>query len=253
MLVVPAIDIRGGKCVRLLRGDYAQETVYGDDPAAMALRWIEQGARALHLVDLDGARSGRSDNERAVADILRAISASGATGVTTELGGGIRDVDSAARWLDAGVDRVILGTVAVTKPQVLSLAAASFPGRVWVGIDARDGEVAIAGWERGSGTEALALARQAERRGAAGIIYTDIARDGTRSGVNVEATVRLASTVGVPVFASGGVGSTDDIVALRAASTPIAGVIVGRALYEGAVTLPALLQAAIEADEAGAE
>jgi phosphoribosylformimino-5-aminoimidazole carboxamide ribotide isomerase len=244
MLIVPAIDIRGGQCVRLLRGDYARETVYGDDPAAMALRWVEEGASTLHLVDLDGARSGRSDNERAVRGVLAALGARSGTRTTTELGGGIRDVEAVARWLGAGLDRVILGTVAVTEPDIVSRAAERFPGRVWVGIDARDGKVAVAGWETGTETSAADLARDAERRGAAGVIYTDIERDGTRTGVNVDATVRLADAVGIPVFASGGVGSAADVDALRAAGSKIAGVIVGRALYDGATTLAELLAAA---------
>jgi len=241
MLIVPAIDIRRGKCVRLLRGDYARETVYGDDPAAMALRWVDEGARTLHLVDLDGARSGRSDNETAVKAVLDALASRPGPHVTTELGGGIRAVDAIARWLDAGLDRVILGTVAVTEPDIVSRASERFPGRVWVGIDARDGNVAVAGWETGTQTGAVELARAVERRGAAGIIYTDIERDGTRTGVNAEATARLASAVGIPVFASGGVGSAADIAALRAVRGEIAGVIVGRALYDGATTLAELL------------
>lgn len=244
MLIVPAIDIRDGKCVRLLRGDYARETVYGDDPAAMAVRWVEQGASTLHLVDLDGARSGRSDNESAVRAILAALASRPGARVTTELGGGIRDANAVARWLEAGLDRVILGTVAVTEPDVVSRAADRFPGRVWVGIDARDGKVAVAGWEKGTETSATALARDVEGRGAAGIIYTDIERDGTRTGVNVDATARLAAAVGIPVFASGGVGSAADVDALCAAGSKIAGVIVGRALYDGAATLADLLAAA---------
>jgi phosphoribosylformimino-5-aminoimidazole carboxamide ribotide isomerase len=244
LIVVPAIDIRGGKCVRLLRGDYARETVYGDDPAAMALRWVAEGAGTLHLVDLDGARSGRSDNESAVRAILATLAARPGPRVLTELGGGIRDTDAVARWLDAGLDRVILGTVAVTEPDIVSRAANRFPGRVWVGIDARDGKVAVAGWETGTQTSAVELAREVEGRGAAGIIYTDIERDGTRTGVNVDATARLAGAVGIPVFASGGVGAAADIEALCAAGSKIAGVIVGRALYDGATTLAELLAVA---------
>jgi phosphoribosylformimino-5-aminoimidazole carboxamide ribotide isomerase len=244
MEIVPAIDIRGGKCVRLLRGDYAQETVYGDDPAAMATRWVDEGARVLHLVDLDGARSGRSENREAVVRVLRELSRPGGARVVTELGGGIRDVESVAQWLDAGLDRVILGTVAVTEPSVVSRAAERFAGRVWVGIDARNGEVAVSGWETGTATRALDLAKDAEARGAAGIIYTDIERDGTRAGLNIEATAHIASAVSIPVFASGGVGSVADVQRLCRARTGVAGVLVGRALYDGTASLAELLTAA---------
>jgi len=202
VLVVPAIDIRGGKCVRLVRGDYDRETVFGDDPASMARRWVEAGARALHLVDLDGARAGRSENDRAVEAILAELRRCDGTPPVTELGGGIRDVAAVERWLAAGLDRVVLGTVAVTEPDVVSAAASRFPGRVWVGIDARSGSVAIGGWIEGTRVDAIELARDIEARGASGIIYTDIDRDGTGAGVNAEATARLARAVSVPVFAS---------------------------------------------------
>jgi phosphoribosylformimino-5-aminoimidazole carboxamide ribotide isomerase len=242
LLVVPAIDIRGGKCVRLVRGDYSRETVFGDDPAAMAKRWLDEGARALHLVDLDGARSGNSDNANAVKAILREV-ARAPGHVTTELGGGIRDLDAIEHWLGAGIDRVIIGTAAVRDPALVSRAAERFPGRVWVGVDARDGKVAVSGWTEETSVHALQFSRAMESRGAAGIIYTDIERDGTGSGVNAEATARIAAAVGILVFASGGVHGADDVVRLRNAGG-IAGVIVGRALYDGAVTLAELLAAA---------
>jgi len=254
LIVVPAIDIRAGKCVRLIQGDYDRETVFGDDPAAMAERWAGSGASALHLVDLDGARSGRSDNATAVEAIverLRTVAAEQGRDrpIVTDLGGGIRDGDAAARWLDIGIDRVILGTVAVTDPDVVTLCCERYPGRVWVGIDARAGRVAVSGWTEGTDRDVLELAAEVEGCGAGGIIYTDIDRDGTGAGVNAEATARLASAVRCPVYASGGVHSAADVERLASASAAfpgndIAGVIVGRALYDGAVTLEELIAVA---------
>ena len=248
MIVVPAIDIRGGKCVRLVQGDYARETVFGDEPADMARRWMREGATALHLVDLDGAKSGRRDNEPAVSNVLRAVADSATrAGVcpATQLGGGIRDIESVEFWLDAGIDRVILGTAAVREPSLVENAASRFPGRVWVGIDARDGKVAVDGWTRTTERLAADLAGEMQERGAAGVIYTDIGRDGTGKGVNVEATAALADRLRIPVFASGGVHSREDVVRLReVGGKGVAGVVVGRALYDGAVTLADLLAAA---------
>lgn len=248
MLVVPAIDIRGGKCVRLFQGDYARETVFGDRPADMARRWIDEGAEALHLVDLDGARSGRSENFAAVsavmAEVMRLRTQLGRA-IVVDLGGGIRDEAGIALWLDAGIDRVILGTAAIENPALIDVAAKRYSGGIWVGIDARDGKVAVDGWTRTTPRDAVDLARDAERRGAAGIVYTDIARDGTGGGVNVESTASLADRVAIPVYASGGVHSTDDVAKLKTVEKRgVAGVIVGRALYDGAVTLGALLDAA---------
>ena len=242
MLILPAIDIRGGRCVRLIQGDYARETVFADDPAAMAERWLAEGARAIHIVDLDGARDGTVTNRVAVQGILKAAAGSGAI---TELGGGIRDLAGIEGWLEAGLTRVIIGTAAVREPQLVSDAAARWPGRVWVGIDARGGKVAVQGWLETTGVDAIELARDMESRGAAGIVFTDIDRDGTGKGVSVESTARLAEALGIPVVASGGVHSLDDVARLReVAASGIEGVIVGRALYDGAVTLPALLAAA---------
>lgn len=243
MLILPAIDIRGGRCVRLLQGDYAKETVFGDDPAAMAERWLGDGASALHLVDLDGARDGASTNRAAVLAILAKVKESGRA-VVTELGGGIRDLAGVQAWLDAGLSRAVIGTAAITDPDMVTEAARRFPGRVWVGIDARGGKVAVKGWLEDTAVDAIALAREMESRGAAGIIYTDIDRDGTGHGVSVESTARLAEALSIPVVASGGVHSVDDVRRLRAVeSTGIEGVIVGRALYDAKVTLAELIAA----------
>jgi phosphoribosylformimino-5-aminoimidazole carboxamide ribotide isomerase len=239
VLILPAIDIRGGRCVRLVQGDYARETVFADDPTAMAARWIAEGAAAIHIVDLDGARDGRVTNREAVAGILAEAARAG---VLTELGGGIRDLAGVETWLEAGVGRVIIGTAAVRQPDLVGEAARRWPGRVWVGIDARSGKVAVEGWLETTGVDAVELARDMEARGAGGIVFTDIDRDGTGRGVSVESTARLADALAIPVVASGGVHSVDDVVRLRGvAARGIDGVIVGRALYDGAVALPALL------------
>ncbi len=246
MLILPAIDIRAGRCVRLFQGDYARETIFGDDPAAMAERWLGQGARALHLVDLDGARDGASTNRAAVLAILAVVKASGRA-VVTELGGGIRDLAGVENWLEAGLSRAVIGTAAVTNPELVSEASRRFPGRVWVGIDARGGKVAVKGWLEDTAVDAIALAREMESRGAGGIIFTDIDRDGTGHGVAVESTARLAAALSIPVVASGGVDSVDDVRRLRAVeSSGIEGVIVGRALYDGKVCLADLLAAAAQ-------
>ncbi|HEY2773783.1 MAG TPA: 1-(5-phosphoribosyl)-5-[(5-phosphoribosylamino)methylideneamino]imidazole-4-carboxamide isomerase [Candidatus Binatia bacterium] len=244
MLVLPAIDIRGGRCVRLVQGDYARETVFADDPAAMAERWLGEGADALHVVDLDGAREGAVANRRAVEGILSAAARCGRR-IVTELGGGIRDLAGIEAWLEAGLGRVILGTAAVREPSLVAEAALRWPGRVWVGIDARGGKVAVAGWKETTAIDAIDLALGMQERGAAGIVFTDIDRDGTGLGVSVESTARLASALQIPVVASGGVHSAADVERIRDANCAgIEGVVVGRALYDGAVTLAALLAAA---------
>lgn len=244
MLILPAIDIRGGRCVRLIQGDYARETVFADDPTAMAARWLGEGAAAIHIVDLDGARDGSVTNRTAVEGILRAVAASGRP-VITELGGGIRDLAGIEGWLEAGLTRVIVGTAAVREPDLVSEAARRWPGRVWVGIDARGGKVAVQGWMETTDVDATSLARDMEGRGAAGIVFTDIDRDGTGKGVSVESTARLAAGLSIPVVASGGVHSTGDVERLRmVAANGIEGVIVGRALYDGSVKLAALMAAA---------
>lgn len=233
MLILPAIDLKGGRCVRLLRGDFAAETVYGDDPVAMGRRWVEAGARYLHVVDLDGAVSGRPENGEAIAALCATLP------VPVQVGGGIRTVERAGTLLGLGADRVIFGTAALETPEVVEEACRRFPGRVAIGIDARNGKVAVQGWLETSDVTALDLARRFAGLGAACIIYTDIDRDGTQEGVNVAATRALAEGVGIPVIASGGVGSLADIEALLPCeSAGVVGVIVGRALYTGAVSLP---------------
>lgn len=241
MLILPAIDLKGGRCVRLMRGDMNAETVYGDDPVAMGRRWVDEGGEYLHVVDLDGAVSGEPKNSEAIAALCRALP------IPIEVGGGIRTVERAQALVDLGVDRIIFGTAALSNADVVRRACEMFLGRVAVGIDARDGMVAVQGWTETSGTPATELAREVEAMGASRIIYTDISRDGTQQGVNVEATAALAEAVGIAVTASGGVGSLDDIIALRRyEASGIDSVIVGRALYTGVVKLSEAIKAARE-------
>ncbi|MGE5233611.1 MAG: 1-(5-phosphoribosyl)-5-[(5-phosphoribosylamino)methylideneamino]imidazole-4-carboxamide isomerase [Acidobacteriota bacterium] len=239
MLIIPAIDLKGGRCVRLLRGEMSAETVYGDDPVAMGRRWVAEGGEYLHVVDLDGAVSGQPVNGTAIAALCRELS------VPIEVGGGVRSVERAAELLAAGVDRVIFGTAALAHPEVVGEACRRFPGRVAVGIDARDGRVAVQGWTETSSVTAIELARRVQDLGAARLIYTDISRDGTQQGVNVEATRALAAGVDIPVVASGGVGSLADVTALLPCeSDGVDALIIGRALYTGAVKLAEAIAAA---------
>jgi len=231
MILYPAIDLKDGACVRLLRGEMEAATVFGTDPAAQASAFEDAGCRWLHLVDLNGAFAGAPVNGAAVEDILRAVS------VPVQLGGGIRDRATIEAWLAKGVARVILGTAALRDPDLVRAAAAAHPGRVAVGIDARDGRVAVEGWAETSDVTALDLARRFEDAGVAAIIYTDIERDGAMQGPNVAATAALARAVSIPVIASGGVSSIDDLRALRAIGAPLDGAISGRALYEGRLDL----------------
>jgi phosphoribosylformimino-5-aminoimidazole carboxamide ribotide isomerase len=232
MLVLPAIDLKGGRCVRLLRGDMQAETVYGDDPVAMGRRWVDAGAEYLHVVDLDGAVSGAPANAEAIAGLCAKLP------IPIEVGGGVRSVERAGALFAAGADRVIFGTAALEHPEIVADACKRFDRRIAVGIDARDGHVAVKGWTETSSVTAVDLAKRFEKCGVAWIIYTDINRDGTQEGVNVEATRALAEAIDIPVIASGGVGSLDDIEALLPCeSAGVAGVIVGRALYTGAVDL----------------
>jgi len=230
MILYPAIDLKGGKCVRLVRGDMESAEVFNDDPAAQGKAFQDAGFRWLHIVDLDGAVGGRAINAAAVRSILGAMS------LPAQLGGGIRDMAAIEGWLAAGISRVILGTVAVKNPALVREASKAFPGKIAVGIDAKAGRVAIQGWAEDTDLLAVDLALQFEDAGVACIIYTDIARDGTGTGVNVEETSAIASAVRVPVIASGGIGSLDDLRALKTRAHPnINGVICGRALYDGRV------------------
>ncbi len=232
MLVIPAIDLKGGRCVRLYQGDMDRATVYSDDPVATALRWQSEGAERLHVVDLDGAVSGAGVNTTTIEQICAALS------IPVQVGGGIRTVAAAVHLFASGVHRVILGTIAYRQPAIVAEACQRFPGRITVGIDARAGKVAVQGWTEGTELDAVSLARQCATMGVSEIVYTDIARDGTEQGVNVDATLALAHAVALPIIASGGVASSSDIERLAPLSKEgIAGVIVGRALYTGAVTL----------------
>ncbi|MCI6283122.1 1-(5-phosphoribosyl)-5-[(5-phosphoribosylamino)methylideneamino]imidazole-4-carboxamide isomerase [Selenomonas sp.] len=232
MKIYPAIDIRGGKCVRLFKGDFAQETVFSDSPAAMAKQWESEGAEYLHLVDLDGARAGRPENLATVKDILAAVT------IPVELGGGIRTMENIDEVLALGVRRVILGSVAVRDPELVCEACAKYGDRIVVGIDAKDGIVAVDGWGVSGDVDVITLAKKMKDAGVRTIIYTDISRDGTLSGVNVEATAKLARESGVDVVASGGVKDLADIRALLPyADDGIEGVIVGKSIYTGSLDL----------------
>lgn len=236
MILYPAIDLKDGQCVRLLRGEMDRATVFGDDPAAQAASFVEAGCEWLHLVDLNGAFAGAPVNGAAVRAILARVP------VPCQLGGGIRDMDTIAMWLEAGLARVILGTVAVENPALVREAARAFPGKVAVGIDARQGRVATRGWAEETDVQATDLARSFQDAGVAAIIYTDIDRDGAMQGPNIEATEALALAVSIPVIASGGVSRMADLIALRDTGV-ISGAISGRALYDGAIDLRAALAA----------
>jgi phosphoribosylformimino-5-aminoimidazole carboxamide ribotide isomerase len=230
MLLIPAIDLKDGHCVRLRQGDMADVTVFSEDPRAMARHWLDQGARRLHLVDLNGAVAGRPKNEAAIKAIVRAVG----DDIPVQLGGGIRDLDTIERYLDDGISYVIIGTAAVKNPGFLHDACVAFPGHIIVALDAKDGKVATDGWSKMTGHDVVDLARKFEEYGVEAVIYTDIGRDGMLSGVNVQATVRLAQALRIPVIASGGIASMNDIQALcEVESEGIVGAITGRAIYEG--------------------
>lgn len=241
MTIFPAIDLRGGKCVRLFQGDFGQETVFSNRPADVARKWQEQGAEFLHLVDLDGARSGHSENLATVQDILAAVT------IPVELGGGIRTMENIDAVLALGVRRVILGSVAVRDPRLVADACAKYGDRIVVGIDAKDGIVAVDGWGISGDIEVITLAKRMKESGVRTIIYTDISRDGTLSGVNVKATAELARESGVRIVASGGVRDARDIKALKPYERDgIEGVIVGKSIYTGSLSLPEALAIAAE-------
>ena len=241
MTIFPAIDLRGGKCVRLFKGDFDQETVFSDQPAEVAQRWQAQGAQFLHLVDLDGARAGHSENLATVREILAAVT------IPVELGGGIRTLENIDEVLALGVRRVILGSVAVRDPELVAAACAKYGDRIVVGIDAKDGIVAVDGWGVSGDVDVITLAKRMKQAGVRTIIYTDISRDGTLAGLNVEATAKLARESGVHVVASGGVRDVRDIEALKPYEKDgIEGVIVGKSIYTGSLSLPEALAIAAE-------
>jgi phosphoribosylformimino-5-aminoimidazole carboxamide ribotide isomerase len=245
MLLIPAIDLKDGRCVRLRQGDMNDATVFSEDPAAMARKWVDLGARRLHLVDLNGAFAGKPRNEAAIKAILNEVGAE----VPIQIGGGIRDLDTIERYLDAGIAYVIIGTAAVKNPGLLHDACGAFPGQIIVGLDARDGKVATDGWSKLTGHDVLDLGRKFEGYGVEAIIYTDIGRDGMLGGVNIEATVRLARGLTVPVIASGGVSALEDIDRLcEVEGEGIEAAIVGRAIYDGTLDFSA---AQARADELG--
>ncbi|MBD1934795.1 MULTISPECIES: 1-(5-phosphoribosyl)-5-[(5-phosphoribosylamino)methylideneamino]imidazole-4-carboxamide isomerase [Cyanophyceae] len=238
MNVIPAIDLLEGRCVRLYQGDYERSQVFDNNPAHVAKLWVDQGATQLHIVDLDGAKTGSLVNRQAIEAILQAVQ------VPVQVGGGLRDKSAVRQLLDMGVERVILGTVAVEQPQVVEQLCQEFPGQIIVGIDARNGKVATRGWLETSEVRAIDLAKQMQHLGTAAIIYTDIHRDGTLSGPNLEALRELANAVSIPIIASGGVSSITDLLSLLALEPlGVSGVIVGRAIYTGDVSLKSAIQA----------
>lgn len=230
MLLIPAIDLKDGQCVRLKQGDMEQSTVFGEDPAATSRQWVQKGARRVHLVDLNGAFAGKPRNEQAIKSILKEVGAE----VDVQLGGGIRDLDTIERYLDAGLRYVIIGTAAVKNPGFLQDACTAFGGHIIVGLDAKDGKVATDGWSKLTGHEVIDLGKKFEDYGVESIIYTDIGRDGMLSGINIEATVKLAQALSIPVIASGGLSNLEDIRQLCAVEDEgVEGVICGRAIYSG--------------------
>jgi phosphoribosylformimino-5-aminoimidazole carboxamide ribotide isomerase len=230
MLLIPAIDLKDGHCVRLQQGDMARSTVFSEEPAEMAKQWLAQGARRLHLVDLNGAFAGKPVNEAAIKSILRAVGSD----IPVQLGGGIRDMDTIERYLDAGLSYVIIGTAAVKNPGFVRDACSAFGGNIIIGLDAKDGKVATDGWSKLTGHEVADLAKKFEDYGVEAIIYTDIGRDGMLSGINIEATVKLAQQLDIPVIASGGLSNMADIEKLCAVEDQgVEGVICGRAIYSG--------------------
>jgi len=247
MLLIPAIDLKDGQCVRLKQGDMDKATIFSDDPGAMARRWLAQGARRLHLVDLNGAFAGKPKNEAAVKAILKEIDGQ----IPVQLGGGIRDLDTIERYLDGGLSYIIIGTAAVKNPGFLHDACSAFPGQIIVGLDAKEGKVATDGWSKLTGHDVLDLAQKFQDYGVESVIYTDIGRDGMLSGVNIDATVRLAQGLTIPVIASGGLASMVDVERLcEVEHEGIEGAICGRAVYDGNLDFA---QAQAKADELNGE
>ena len=245
MLIIPAIDLKDGRCVRLKQGDMSTATVFSDDPVAMAKHWKAQGARRLHVVDLNGAVAGKPKNEKVIRDIIAAVGEQ----VPIQVGGGIRDLDTIESYLDAGVTYIVIGTAAVKNPGFLSDACYAFPGHIIAGLDAKDGKVAVEGWSKLTGHDVVDLAKKYEEYGIEALVYTDIGRDGMLSGVNIDATFRLAQATKTPIIASGGLNSVEDIQAVCAKLVPegVIGAIAGRALYEGKLELKSAQAAADKA------
>jgi len=247
LLIIPAIDLKDGRCVRLKQGDMSTATVFSEDPVAMAKHWASQGAKRLHIVDLNGAIAGRPKNEKVIREMIAAVGEQ----VPIQLGGGIRDLDAIEGYIDAGVTYVIVGTAAVKNPGFLSDACYAFPGHVIAGLDAKDGKVAVEGWSKMTGHDVVDLAKKFEEYGVESIIYTDIGRDGMMSGINIDATLKLAKALKTPIIASGGLNSIEDIQAICKTLVPegIIGAIAGRALYEGKLDLKTAQAAALAAAE----
>jgi phosphoribosylformimino-5-aminoimidazole carboxamide ribotide isomerase len=235
VLIIPAIDLKDGRCVRLKQGDMNSATVFSEDPVAMARHWAAEGARRLHVVDLNGAIAGRPKNEKVVRDVVAAVGGK----LAVQLGGGIRDIDTIESYLDAGVTFVVIGTAAVKNPGFLSDACYAFPGHIIAGLDAKDGKVAVEGWSKMTGHDVVDLAKKFEEYGVEALVYTDIGRDGMLTGINIDATFKLAQAIKTPIIASGGLNSVQDVQAVCQKLVPegIIGAIAGRALYEGRLDL----------------
>jgi phosphoribosylformimino-5-aminoimidazole carboxamide ribotide isomerase len=245
VLIIPAIDLKDGRCVRLKQGDMGSATVFGEDPVAMARHWAGQGARRLHIVDLNGAVAGRPKNEKVIRDMIQAVG----DAMPIQLGGGIRDLDTIESYIDAGVAYVVIGTAAVKNPGFLSDASYAFPGRIIAGLDAKDGKVAVEGWSKMTGHDVVDLAKKYEDYGIEAIIYTDIGRDGMMTGINIEATLKLAQAIKIPLIASGGLNSLEDVETVCKTLVPegVIGAITGRALYEGKIDFKKVQAAADKA------
>jgi len=247
VLIIPAIDLKDGRCVRLQQGDMSKVTVFGDDPVAMAKHWAAQGARRLHVVDLNGAVAGRPKNEKVIREMIKAVG----DAMPIQLGGGIRDLDTIESYIDAGVTYVVIGTAAVKNPGFLSDASYAFPGHIIAGLDAREGKVAVEGWSKMTGHDVVDLAKKYEEYGVEALIYTDIGRDGMMTGINIEATFKLAQAIRTPIIASGGLHNLKDVQTICARLVPegVIGAIAGRALYEGAIEFKKAQAAADKATE----
>jgi phosphoribosylformimino-5-aminoimidazole carboxamide ribotide isomerase len=245
VLIIPAIDLKDGRCVRLKQGDMSTATVFSNDPVAMAKHWAAQGARRLHIVDLNGAVAGRPKNEKVIREMIAAVGEQ----VPIQVGGGIRDLDTIESYLDAGVTYIVIGTAAVKNPGFLSDACYAFPGHIIAGLDAKDGKVAVEGWSKLTGHDVVDLAKKYEEYGIEALVYTDIGRDGMMSGVNNDATLRLAQATKTPIIASGGLNSVEDVQAVCSRLVPegVIGAIAGRALYEGKLELKSAQAAADKA------